>query len=119
MKISKGTMMPTDDVEPFARKLKARGVPRGRIEAMYLAQALHDYVSSTGREVVSIETVLKFARNYGLTTMAVLRAVIVLRSYGQIGTCGINGKLDSVSANPALFWSAMCVRVVADQQIMV
>ncbi|MDN7642370.1 hypothetical protein [Burkholderia cenocepacia] len=112
-------MMPTDDVEAYLCQLGAGGVPRRRIDAIRLAQALHDYVSGTGREVVSIGTVLKFARNYGLTTMAVLRAVIVLRSYGQIGTCGINSKLDSVSANPALFWSVMCIRAVADQQIMV
>ena len=47
---------------------------------MRLAQALRDYVSGTGRDVVHIETVLDFAPNYGLMTMAMLRAVIVLSS---------------------------------------
>ncbi|KWA13943.1 hypothetical protein [Burkholderia territorii] len=118
MKIMKNTMMPTYDVEAYASKLKARGVPRGRIDAMRLAQALRDYVSGTGREVVHIETVLEFAPNYGLTTMAVLRAVIELCFFGHIGMCRINGKLDSVSANPALFSSAVRIRTVADQQIV-
>jgi hypothetical protein len=90
-------------------------VPRRQIDAMRLAQALRVYVSGTGREVVHIETVLGFAPNYGLTTMAVLRAVIVLRSCGQIGMSRIDGKLDCVMPNPVLFSSTACICGVADQ----
>jgi hypothetical protein len=103
----------------YLRELEVKGVLRRQIEVMLLAQALCDYVSGTGIEVVDIETVLGFAPNYGLTTMAVLRSVIELRSRGHIGMFKFNGKLESVVPNPALFSSTACVRGVADQQIAV
>jgi hypothetical protein len=108
-----------DNVEISLRELKVKGVPRRQIDAMRLANALRDHVSDTGKEVIHIENILDFAPNYDLTTMAVLRAVIVLRSYGQIGMSKFDGKLECVMPNPTLFASTAWVGGVADQQIVV
>ena len=85
------------------QKTQLAGASRRQIDAMRLAQALRDYVSDSGIEVIHIESVWGIAPNYGLTTMGVLRAVLVLRSYRHIGWCKFDGQLQLISLNPGLF----------------
>ncbi|WP_028203142.1 hypothetical protein [Paraburkholderia nodosa] len=103
------------DMKNFLSKEDIAVLPRSHRDAVRLAQALLDHESSTCMDVIHIGSILDMAPNYDLTTMAMLRAVIVLRSSRMIGMSKHYGKLQLISMNPALFSAAAWIRDAADQ----
>ncbi|MDR5855507.1 hypothetical protein P9239_06295 [Caballeronia sp. LZ062] len=103
------------DMKNLLSKQDCAALPRSHRYAVHLAQALLDHVSGTCKEVIHIESVLDMTPNYGLTTMAVLRAVLVLRSSRMIGMSMHYGKLKLIILNPALFSAATWIRDIAAQ----
>jgi len=104
-----------DDLEIYFREHEFMRVPRWQNDAMRLARAMSDNVSGTCREMIHIEDILSFTPNYGLTTMAVLRGVKVLRSFRHIGMSKYDGKLAWIVLNPTFFAMMDCIRSAADE----
>ncbi|MFX1695927.1 hypothetical protein [Paraburkholderia sp. A1RO-1] len=103
------------DMKSLLSKQECAALPRSHRDAVRLAQALLDHVSGPFEDVIHIESILDMAPNCDLTTMAVLRAVIVLRSSRMIGMTKHYGKLELITLNPALFSAAAWIRHAADQ----
>jgi hypothetical protein len=103
------------DMKNFLSKQDCAALPRSHRDAIRLAQVLLDHMSYACKDAISIGSILDIAPNYDLTTMAVLRAVIVLRSSRMIGMSKPYGKLKLISLNPALFSAAAWIRDAAAQ----